>query len=217
MAMIRLVTFAASFFALTACADWFCEAEAPLPPMSSLSASTAEPALVVRGPLLAYAVDGTSLDDIHGIETIAHEMAVGGTAVRLRTPPGWTASYAGAVWMQSAEDLQARFVVYLENDHAAAFHAVWYDRDVRDPAVTVSEIHSLDSSRRPLLYTYCRSDDGRCGVVYALLTDDRGRTGSGILVHGSWPAEYDRRLRPVAVAAANGVTLVRPPAATPRL
>lgn len=167
---------------------------------------TTEPLLVVRGPVFAYTVVGTPLDDLSGPGMIGHETAVGDVVVRLRTPPGWEASYAGAVWMQSGENNRVRFVVHLAEDHETSLRTSWYQSDVNDPAASVSVISALDSGRRPLLYTYCRSDDGRCGVVYALLAES-GRAASGIIVHGIWPAEYDRRLRPIVVAAANGVTL----------
>ena len=201
MGYVRLLSF---FTVFAGCGGLF--AGSPPPELPEPPAENPEPLLVVHGQLFAYEVGGLVLADLGGPGMIGHELEVDGVLVRLRTPPGWTAQYAGAVWMQFDEESRARFVIHLAEDHEKDFHEYWYGRDEEDPAATVSEVNSIDSGRRPFLYTYCRSDDGRCGVVYALLTES-GRPDTGIIVHGVWPAEYDRRLRPIAVAAANGVSL----------
>lgn len=166
-----------------------------------------EPTLVRVGGMFAYDTGGGVLAIIAGPKTEVHEIVLEYIIVRVPTPTGWTSSSAGyAAWLER-ENGSTRFVVYPVADHAAEFRDVWYDRDVHDPAVRVSPVQTSPSDRHPLLYTYERTDDGRRGIVYAMLSDPAD-SRSGILVHGSWPAEHDRELRPIVVASANSTTLV---------
>lgn len=169
-----------------------------------------EPVLVRSGLVFAYDTGSGILSAISGPDAVLHEVALGRVTVRARTPPGWSSSYAGddAAWFQRANE-SGRIVVHLTRDHAAEFRDVWLDRDLHDPAVRVSPVQSFDSERHPLLYTYERSDDGRRGIVYALLSGPAD-PASGILVHGVWPSEQDRAMRPILVALANGVTRITP-------
>jgi hypothetical protein len=206
MKRIRFLFGLGTAFSFTACAGLFGGSSGQEPLPVPAPPVWPEPTLVVRGPVLAYAVNGEAVDGFTGPDTVAQELAIGKVVIRLRTPKGWTAHDAGAVWLENAEFSASRFVVYHAANYEEAFRSDWRDRDVHDATVTVSPIHTLDSPRKPYLYTYRRSDDGRCGIVYALLTDPN-RADSGIIVHGVWLAEYDRRLRPIVVAAANGVTV----------
>ncbi len=174
----------------------------PLPPPAP-----PEPVLSRSGPVFVYDVGGAPLAGFPGALGVDHEVGLDGVTVRLRTPPGWTPSYAGsAAWLQSDAESRARIVVHLAKNHEEDFRRDWLSRDEQDAAVRTSPVSTLDSPRRPLLYTYARTDDGRSGIVYALRTDPT-RPDSGVIVHGVWPAELDRALRPVAVAVANGVTV----------
>lgn len=174
----------------------------PLPPPAP-----PEPVLSRRGPVFVYDVGGIPLAGFPGALGVDHEVVLDGVTVRVRTPPGWTPSYAGsAAWLQSDAESRARVVVHLAKNHEEDFRRDWLKRDEQDAAVRVSAVSTFESPRHPLLYTYARSDDGRSGIVYALLTDPT-RRDSGVIVHGVWPAELDRSLRPIAVAIANGVTI----------
>ncbi|MEY4744844.1 MAG: hypothetical protein RL272_789 [Candidatus Parcubacteria bacterium] len=200
--VILLVSLAAAI-AVASCVPY---QESPGTIMPAPPPQPPEPVLVRNGPMFAYDTGSGILTDLNVPNTIQHEIILGHVGVRVRTPLGWTASDAGyAAWFQRADD-STRFVVYPVADHASEFRTVWYDRDVSDPAVRVSPIQSFESVRHPLLYTYERTDDGRHGIVYAMLSDP-SKPGSGILVHGVWSADQDRALRPIVVAAANGVVL----------
>ncbi len=179
--------------------------EAPEPAMPE-PPPRPEPVLVRHGDVFAYDTGNGVLASIGGPDSVPLEVALDRVTVRVRTPPGWRGSYAGeAAWFER-ESGSTRFVVYPVRDHVAEFRDLWYARDTRDSAVRVGPVQSFDSPRHPLLYTYERTDDGRRGIVYALLSVP-GDPASGILVHGSWPAEQDRELRPIAVAAANGASI----------
>mgnify|MGYP001600318388 CR=1 FL=1 len=196
--MVRLMAFAA-VAVVSSCAT-------VQGPPSTVPAPLPEPVLVQSGPVFAYDTGSGVLTAIGGPDTVLHEVLLDHVAVRVRTPPGWVSSYAGyGAWFQQDYG-SARFVVYPVDDHAVAFRDVWRDRDLHDPAVRVGPVQSFDSERHPMLYTYERIDDGRRGIVYAMLSDP-SRPGSGILVHGIWPPDQDRGLRPIIVAAANGAIL----------
>lgn len=177
-----------------------CPLPPPLPP---------EPVLARRGPVFVYEVGGMPIEGFPGPQGISHDIRLDSAFVRLRTPVGWTPSYAGdAAWLQSDAESRARIVVHVTKNLEEDFRRDWLSRDENDAAVRTSPVSTFDSPRHPLLYTYVRTDDGRSGIVYALLADP-ARPDSGIIVHGVWPSERDRETRPVAVAVANGVSIER--------
>lgn len=204
MKNIRLVLLLGMSLVLSACRESGPETSRP----PSVPAPPPPPILISTGDVFAYESEGRPLLDFAEPDLVHHEMAIGKTIVRLRSPRGWTTSDAGAVWMENQEFISSRIVVHVESDHAAVFRRDWLDRDAANPQTNINELRTLDSPRKPLLYAYCSRDDGRCGIVYALLTDPL-RADSGIIVHGVWPAANDARLKPLVTAIANHVTLSR--------
>lgn len=193
--------------AVNACGLFSNDAEPRVPPASP-APPLPEPALVVRGQVFAYAVNGVPLEGFSEPDLSVQTLLVGNTEVHVRCPRRWTLSDAGAVWMENQDYAASRIVIHLEKYYRSAFREYWYDRDAGNPMMAMSPLQTFDSPRGPLLYAYCNREDGRCGIVYALLTD-QSRADSGIIVHGIWPKGNDRALKPLVPAIANNVRLSR--------